>query len=164
MTINRLDEEAYWEEKVHVYADMVLRLALTYMKNKTDAQDICQDVFLKLLRQGRRFSDEEHEKAWILRVTINACKDALRSPWRRRVAPLTGMELPIGNSEGREMVEQVLALPSKYRVTVYLHYFENYRTAEIAELLGKNENTIRTWLKRARELLRTKLDGGEGNG
>lgn len=142
------------------YSDMVLRLALTYLRNMPDAQDICQEVFMKLYKKQVLFSDAEHEKAWIIRVTINACKDVMKSQWKKRFFPIDEIVLPIEDEESKEIVALVLELPIKYRSVIYLHYFENYSTAEVAGILGRNEATIRTQLKRARELIKNKITGG----
>ncbi|REK77822.1 RNA polymerase subunit sigma-24 [Paenibacillus paeoniae] len=145
---------------VQMYSDMVLRLALTYLRNISDAQDICQDVFLKIYKYRKEFADSEHEKAWIIRVTINGCKDELRRPWRKRNTPLHETSLPIQDVKNKEVVSHVLNLPEKYRVIIYLFYFESYSTYEIAKLLNRRENTVRTQLKRARELLKHEIKGG----
>jgi RNA polymerase sigma factor (sigma-70 family) len=150
----------YITDLVQKYSDMVLRLALTYLKNITDAQDICQTVFIKIFEQNKTFVDSEHEKAWIIRVTINACKDIMRSPWKKRFFSMGEVALPIKDQGNKEVVSMVLGLPTKYRSVLYLHYFENYSTSEIAGLLNRNEATIRTQVKRARELLKAKMTGG----
>ncbi len=140
---------------------MVLRLAFTYTGNRSDAQDISQEVFIKLLRSTPTFRDSEHEKAWILRVTINRCKDLLRSLKRRRSVPLEQVSPSLGGTEEREVVEAVLELPQKYRVVIHLYYFEEYSTAEMASLLSVKESTIRSQLMRARALLKKRLEGSE---
>lgn len=147
-------------ELIHRHADMVMRIAFTYLKNSADAQDICQEVFMKVLKHRKTFHDAEHEKSWIVRVAINCCKDALRSPWKRLFSPLGETDLPITEQENKEVVAQVMELPEKYRIVLYLYYFEGYSTAEIAELLQRKEATVRTQLKRARELLKANLFGG----
>ncbi|WP_426450628.1 RNA polymerase sigma factor [Paenibacillus sp. S-38] len=145
---------------VNKYADMVLRLALTHLGNLADAQDVCQEVYIKLFRHQRPFSDVEHEKAWIIRVTINTCRDVIRSPWKRWFSPLEVAPLPDNHPESMEIVSLVLTLPRKYRMVIHLYYYEGYKTSEIAELLNINENTVRTQLKRAKELLKAKIIGG----
>lgn len=153
-------KDDYISELVHKYSDMVLRIALTYLKNTADAQDVCQDVYIKIFKQSKIFNDSEHEKSWIIRVTINTCKDAMRSRWRKRFSPLNEAFLLIKDEENKDVVSLVFELPKKYRIAIYLYYFENYSTSEIANLLDKKENTVRTQLKRARELLKTKMLGG----
>lgn len=160
MEIEILNREHYISELVDKYSDMVLRLALTYLKNIYDAQDVCQEVFIKIFQQERTFLNPEHEKAWIIRVTINTCKDIMKSQWKRRFLPSEEIVLPITDDENKEVVSFVLELPLKYRSVIYLYYFENFSTAEIAKLLNRNEATVRTQLKRARDILKTKITGG----
>ncbi|MDQ8738967.1 sigma-70 family RNA polymerase sigma factor [Paenibacillus sp. LHD-38] len=147
-------------ELVHRYADMMLRIAFTYVKNHADAEDICQEVFIKIAKQHKTFQHAEHEKAWIIRITINASKDALRSPWKKLFSPINEASLPILHQGNNEVVACVLELPKKYRIVIYLYYFEGYSTTEIAELVRRNENTVRTHLRRTRELLRKSMIGG----
>ena len=139
--------------------------AIFTVKNEADTEDIFQTVFLKYLLYRGEFESEEHEKAWFIRVTVNACRDLLRSFFRSRTVPQEELEgaaaeLP---QERREVLDAVLSLPAKYRDAVYLHYYEGYTAPEIGKLLGKNTNTIFTLLTRARQLLREKL-GGEHDG
>ena len=147
------------------YADAILRLSYAYLKNTHDAQDICQTVFVKLLTEPREFENPEHERAYILRMAANACKDLLKSFFRSRTVSLEElMEQPADLApDHREVLEAVLSLPQKYRDAVYLHYYEGYSAPEIGDLLGKNTNTVYTLLTRARALLREKL-GGEEDG
>lgn len=145
---------------VNKYADMVLRLALTHLGNLADAQDVSQEVYIKLFKHQRPFNDAEHEKAWIIRVTINTCKDVIRSPWKKWFSPLVEIALPNNHTASMEVVSFVLTLPRKYRMVIHLYYYEGYKTAEIAEILNLKEGTIRTQLKRAKELLKAKIIGG----
>lgn len=163
MGIELLRSEDYISQLVEKYSDMVLRLALTYIKNTSDAQDVCQDVFIKIFQLNKTFVDSEHEKAWIIRVTINACKDVMRSQWKKRFLSINEIALPVKDTENREVVSIVLELPLKYRSVIHLYYFENYSTLEIAKLLNRNSATVRTQLKRAREILKTKMIGGFEN-
>lgn len=159
----RSEQEA--NRAVERYADMVRRLCLVHLKNEADTEDVFQTVFLQYVLHDGAFESEEHEKAWLLRVTINACRDVLRSLFRARRAPEEELErLPADTGEERrEVLAAVLSLPEKYRDAVYLLYYEGYRAPEIAKLLGKNVNTVYTLLTRARERLRELL-GGEGDG
>ena len=147
------------------YGDTVQRLCTVHLKNQADTEDIFQTVFLKYVLHERDFADEEHEKAWFIRVTINACQDLLRSLFRRSTVPLDEAAcLPAPPpAEHREVLEAVLALPGRYRDMVYLHYYEGYTAPQNAQILGKNVNTVYTGLTRARGLLREKL-GGEADG
>lgn len=157
------NKDDYISKLVEKYSDIILRLALTYLKNISDAQDVCQNVFIKIFGKSKTFVDSEHEKAWIIRVTINECKDVMRSQWKKRFLPIDEIVLPIKDNENRKVVSLVLELPVKYRSVIYLYYFENYSTTEIAKLLHRNNSTVRTQLKRARGLLKTKMIGGFEN-
>ena len=154
-----------WEANraIDRYADLVRRVCMIHLKNHADTEDIFQTVFLKYVTGTTEFESEEHEKAWFIRVTINACKDLLRSFFRSRTVSLDDLlEQPDQVPEDhREVLEAVLALPDKYRDVVYLHYYEGYTAPEIGKILGKNENTIYTRLTRARGLLKEKLGGDD---
>ena len=153
-----------WEANraIDRYADLVRRVCMIHMKNHVDTEDIFQTVFLKYVTGTTEFESEEHEKAWFIRVTINACKDLLRSFFRSRTVSLDDLlEQPDQVPEDhREVLEAVLALPDKYRDVVYLHYYEGYTAPEIGTILHKNPNTVYTLLTRARDELR-KMLGGE---
>ena len=150
---------------IEQYADTVRRLCMLYLKNHADTEDVFQTVFMKYLLHTEPFADDEHEKAWLIRVTINACKDVLKSFFRRRTVSLDEvLEQPaLIAPDHREVLEAVLALPQKYRDVVYLHYYEGYAAPAIGRILGKNANTVYTLLGCARQQLRAKL-GGEGDG
>ena len=159
----RSEEEA--ARAIERYGDMVRRLCLVHLKNPADTEDIFQNVFLKYVLSPVVFESPEHEKAWLIRVTLNACRDLVKSFFRSRTVPLEELldqPAPL-SEEHREVLEAVLALPPKYRDAVYLHYYEGYTAAEIGKLLGKNTNTVYTLLTRAREQLRETL-GGDRDG
>ena len=153
-----------WEANraIDRYADLVRRVCMIHLKNHADTEDIFQTVFLKYVTGTTEFESEENEKAWFIRVTINACKDLLRSFFRSRTVSLDDLlEQPDQVPEDhREVLEAVLALPDKYRDVVYLHYYEGYTAPEIGTILHKNPNTVYTLLTRARDELR-KMLGGE---
>lgn len=149
---------------IEQYSDTVRRLCMIHLKNNADTEDIFQTVFLKYVLSSVRFESQAHEKAWFIRVTVNACKDLLRSFFRSRTTSLHELmeqpaELP---PDHREVLEAVLALPPKYRDVVYLHYYEAYTAPEIGQILGKNVNTVYTLLTRSKQMLRKKL-GGNGD-
>lgn len=150
-------------EAVERYADPVRRLCMIHLKNHADTEDIFQTVFLKCLTSTANFESREHEKAWIIRVTLNACHDLLRSFFRSRTVSLdTLLDQPADLAPAHsEVLEAVLSLPAQYRDVVYLHYYEGYTAPEIGEILEKNENTIYTSLTRARGLLKKKLGGDD---
>ncbi len=140
------------------YMDTIFRLAFSYLKSRTDADDVTQNVLLKLYRYHGDFENEDHLKHWLIRVTINECKSVFRSPWRKTedIAEYAN-SLSMPTPEHAELLEAVMKLPPKYRAAIYLFYYEGYATAEIAELLHTPEATVRTHLARGREKLRTML-------
>ena len=148
---------------IEQYADMVRRLCLIHLKNQADAEDIFQTVFLKYALSTVEFQDGEHEKAWLIRVTINACRDLLKSFFHSRTVPLDELAEQAADmpEDHREVLEAVLALPQKYREVIYLHFYEGYTAPEIGRILGKNPNTVYTLLARAKEELRGKLGGDD---
>ncbi|MCI8693520.1 MAG: sigma-70 family RNA polymerase sigma factor [Lachnospiraceae bacterium] len=157
----RSEQEA--NRAIERYSDTVRRLCMVHLKNYADTEDIFQTVFLKYVLSSVSFESEEHEKAWFIRVTINACKDLLKSFFRSRTVSLEEvLEQPSKlGPDHREVLEAVLSLPQKYRDVVYLHYFEDYTAPQISRILDRNENTVYTLLTRSRKMLREKLGGDE---
>ncbi len=148
------------EYLVETYADAILRLSYTYLKNTHDAQDICQTVFLKLVTHPQEFDSRAHEKAYILRMTANACKDMLKSPWRRRTCGLdVCADVPAPEAEDGSVLAAVNELPPRYRAVIYLYYYEGYQAAEIGDILGIPTATVHTRLSRGRAKLKTALGG-----
>lgn len=144
---------------VNKYGDLVLRLCLIHLKNKADSDDIFQEVFLRYYRHNGSFESDEHEKAWIIRVTNNACKDLLRNFFHSRTVSIDEIGELQGRDETeyREVFESVLSLPEKNREVVYLHYYEGYKAKEIASILKMNVNTVYTLLTRSKEILKGML-------
>ncbi len=145
------------------YADTIRRVCMLYLKNSADTEDVFQTVFLKYLLSDQVFESQEHEKAWFLRVAVNACKDLRKSFFRSRTVSLEELtDLPAQLPEDhREVLEAVLSLPRKNREVVYLHYYEGYTAPQISQILGKNASTVYTLLTRSRQMLREKLGGDE---
>ncbi len=144
---------------VEAYANAVLRLCLTYSLTREDAQDICQDIFLSLLEDNRQFEDGEHEKAFVLRCAINACKDLLKSAGRRRTVPMDQAELvPAPEREDSPLPDAIRALPKHYGAVIYLFYYEGYSLDEIARLCACTPAAARKRLSRARKLLAKGLE------
>ena len=147
------------ERFVREYADPILRVCAAYSLGRSDAQDICQTVFLKLLQKPREFASPEHEKAWIIRTAVNLCKDHLKSGWRRATVALDAAEaVPAPAEEEGSLLSAVNLLPPKYRTVIYLYYYEGYAAREIAQLLGEKPATVSTQLNRGRQQLRTLLE------
>jgi len=139
-------------------------VAFNYLKSRSDADDITQNVLIKLYRTDKSFESEAHIKYWLIRVTINECKRTLISPWRRveQIDDYAGT-LSFKTPEQTDLFTMVMELPSKYRVAIYLYYFENYSTEEIALMTGVSKSTVGTHLNRAREKLKKNLTEGKNN-
>lgn len=150
---------------VEKYADLLQRICFYHLKNRADTEDVFQTVFMKYMLYDTPFQDEQHEKAWLIRVAVNACKDLLKSFFRRSVVSMDQLaDIPAETPEShREVLEAVLSLPEKYKDAIYLHYYEGYSAAEIGRIVGKKENTIYSLLSRGRGMLKEKL-GGDGLG
>ena len=148
-----------WREPAELakaYAPAIYRLAYARTGSRADAEDIMQEVFVRLLRAGPDFADRAHARAWLLRVAANCANDWFRAPWRRREGPLTD-SLPAPEHEDGGVVEAVLALPAKYRTAVHLYYYEELSVTEIAKITGKSESAVKSRLFRARAMLREAL-------
>ncbi len=142
------------------YAPAVYRLAYARTGCRADAEDVMQEVFLRLIKARPTFDNEAHAKAWLLRVAANCANDLFRRPWRsREVALKENLPAPEA-SESENVTQAVLSLPARYRIPIHLHYYEGFSVAEIAGIMGKSEGTVKTWLFRARNLLRDKLKEG----
>lgn len=139
------------------YKNTVFRSAFAYLKNTADAEDIVQETFLKRFRYEKTFEGPENEKAWLLRVTINGCKDLLKSAHRRHNVPLDEALQLCTTPEEHAVMDAVMTLPEKYRIPVHLFYFEGYAIGEIGKILGVSETAVRTRLYRARHMLKTAL-------
>jgi RNA polymerase sigma-70 factor (ECF subfamily) len=137
------------------YKDSVYKVAFSYCKNKSDAEDAFQEVFLRYLKASAAFKDEAHEKVWLIRVTINICKSIYRTGWFRKTQPLNE-QIPYA-SEEYELLESVMSLPPKYSTPLHLYYYEDYSIREIAELMGISETNVQTRLYRARKILEQQL-------
>ena len=152
-----------FEEIYERYKTMLYRIAFTYLKNNVDVEDVLQEVFLKRFRQAPEFEDEEHEKYWMIRITINLSKDTLRSFWKKKVGSIDELikspEILQWNfSENeKEIFREVMSLPDKQKIAVYLHYYEGYTCKEIAGILNCKESAVKMRLKKGRELLKISM-------
>ena len=156
------------ERLVRDYADLVLRVCYTYLRSTADAEDVCQDTLVKLIRRDEPFRDPGHERAWVVRVASNACRNLLRDRSAHREADLDSVPEPVaaegpGEGELRQRDDRVLAavmaLPLPQREAVYLHYYEGYPTREVARIVGATDEAVRQRLSRARTRLRDDLKG-----
>ncbi|MFF2480450.1 RNA polymerase sigma factor [Paenibacillus sp. NPDC058071] len=143
------------------HIDVVYRVCFSLMGNRQDAEDAAQSVFIKLMENGKTFSETEHEKAWLIVTARNHCRDMLRKWWRKKVGTLEEWMLetrshPSLNGE-LELAEHLRKLPSAHRLLLYLHYYEGYRVAEIAEMLSINVNTVKSQMRNARKRLKLEI-------
>lgn len=144
------------------WADTILRVAYTWTGSPQDAQDVCQTVLLKILTRPERFSSPDRERAWVLRIAINCCKDLKKSAWARRRVSLDAAAdaaVSMPDMEENSVLAAVQALPEKYRQAVYLRYYEEYKLEEIAALMGCRTTQVSTYLYRGKAKLRTMLGG-----
>lgn len=157
----RTDEELSQIYNRHVKT--VYRVCFMYMKNKYDTEDMVQNTFIRLMKDNTEFENEEHEKAWLIRTATNLCKDHFKHWWNKTV----GLEKVGEVTEEKEeypfsideIMQKVLALPSKYKTPIYMYYYEGYTAAEIAKILKKNHSTVRSYLHTGRKMLKIEMEG-----
>ncbi|MDR0491568.1 MAG: sigma-70 family RNA polymerase sigma factor [Oscillospiraceae bacterium] len=158
MAIQSLRTSDCVDEVIEKYSNMVYRLALAHTGVKHNADDIFQNVFLAFISKPRIFNDEEHLKAWLIRVTINKCKSLKSSAWSQRIEPLND-SMVFETKDETDLFEYLALLPEKYRSVIHLFYCEELSIKQICVILKARESTVRTWLTRARAILREKLKG-----
>ena len=141
------------EDTIEKYSDMVYRLAFSQMKSKSDADDVFQEVFFRYVRKKPRFQSEEHQKAWLIRVTVNCCKSMYTSAWRKRTVPLDAY-MAYMPEEQRDFSRELLKLPQKYLTVIHLHYYEDMSVDEISKAIGKSPSAVKMRLSRARKMLK----------
>lgn len=146
-----------YEDIANRYIDTVYRLALSRTKSREHAEDITQDVFVKLLKNKKPFESEEHLKAWLLRVTINLTKDLMTSSWIK-LNDVLDENIKLPQEEKSDLYYAMFKLPKKYRTVIHLHYYEGYRIDEIAEITKSTSGTIKSQLHRGREMLKKLLE------
>ena len=151
-------EQHIFMDAVARYQNMVYRIALHDCGNAQDAEDMVQEVFLRLYTEEKPFDDDEHLRHWLIRVTVNRCRDTLKSPWRKRRVSMDTIPEPIFEQpQQEELYREVMALPEKYRTVLHLFYYEELSTKEIASILGIRQTAITTRLSRGRALLKQRL-------
>ncbi|MCI8546869.1 MAG: sigma-70 family RNA polymerase sigma factor [Clostridia bacterium] len=147
---------------IEKYSGLVYKVAITRSGNIENAEDVFQEVFIKYSQKMPKFENEEHEKAWFIRVTINLTKNLHNQAWNRKTVPLEET-IQFEEKEEENIFQIVSTLPQNYRTVVYLFYYEGYKIKEISKILKTREGTIKTWLSRARESLKEKIEGGFEN-
>ncbi len=156
-----LRSDAFLCEAMEACGDEVYRLALSRLGSRTDAEDVYQEVFLRLLRDTTAFRDEEHLKAWLIRVTLSRCSDLRRSAWFKRTAPMEAAPDAAApeTEDYSDLWQAIRGLPDDLQTVIHLHYVEGYETDRIAAMIGCRPATVRTRLHRARKQLRLDLEG-----
>lgn len=142
------------------HVNTLYRICFMYMKNQVDTEDMVQNTFLRLMRDKTVFQSKEHEKAWLIRTATNLCKDHFKHWWSKTVGIDHVAYIGVDQNftiDGN--LEKVLALPPKYKTPIYLYYYEGYSTVEIAQILKKNQSTVRSWLHKGRNILRMEMEG-----
>ena len=162
MSVQRLYAGLSYDEVLHKYADTVAGVCVTRVQNQADAEDCFQNTFIKLFQKSPDFHDENHLKAWLIRVAINECKDFAAKT--RRVISLNALERErvISRDDEKDVSWALMLTADKYREVLYLYYCRRYSVDEISDILGKNPNTVKTLLRRGRDELR-KIYGGDGH-
>ena len=140
------------------YMPSVYRMAYSYLQNHPDSEDVVQECFLRLAQSGKHFEDTRQVQAWLIITAANLSKDLLRRAHRKDLPLDAAEDRPAPREEHKELRRAVLELPDKYRTVIYLYYFEGYSVQELAKLLHRPESTVKTWLRRGRELLREKIE------
>ncbi len=154
-----LGTDEYIKNVVSKYSGLLLRIAFVRLKSTADAEDVVQEVFIKLIDKAPNFRDENHEKAWLIRATINQSCDMLKASVRKNVPLDEGITLP--QDEKDQLLFAVQSLPAKYSTAIHLHYYEGYSIKEIAKILALPAATVGTRLSRARALLKPILEKEE---
>ena len=146
-------------EKYDRYADMLYRIAATHVGNRHDAEEVLQEAFIRLLYHAPRFEGEEHEKAWLIRVTINLCKNRLRNPFRKCVSLLEQDAADPLERDNQYLLQEVMNLPVRFKSVIHLYYYEDYSVPQIARILCIGQSAVKMRLKRGRQLLKMELEG-----
>ncbi len=169
----RANVEDFISTAVEKYADMVRRICFLHLGNKADVDDVFQEVFLQYYLNSKDFQNEQHEKAWICKVTFNKCKDFHKSFWNKKVIksdedlnvrfwrnimPDTEPTESLFDNEESQLLTEVMNLPDEYKKVIYMHYYEGWTIPEIAKITGKNPNTVYTNLRRAKAKLKIKIE------
>ena len=158
MRLSPVDSD-FIQNAVSKYLDMVLRIAYQNTQNYSDAEDVAQEVFIKLMKQ-QQFNDEGHMKAWLIRVTVNQCKDLKKSFWHRNTVAISE-DLRSPDDTAKDIWAELRKLPKDQRNVIYLYYYEEYTVPEIAQIIGRKVNTVSSWLTRGRKRLKQILEKGD---
>lgn len=147
------------ESVIHSYGNMLFRLCLIMLGNTNDAEDAVQEVVIKYLQKAPKFENTEHEKAWLIKVSTNQCKDILRFRSRNQMVDIDQIKECVKEEADSEIIDALMTLPEKYKIVLILHYVEGYSTKEIADLIGKTSSAVKMRLKKGRMLLKAAYEG-----
>lgn len=144
------------EEKIKEHSNMVYKIAFLMLKNQEDAEEVYQETFIKLYENFKKMKNDEHMKHWLIRVTINNCKMLMRKRKRENIVELDE-NISAEDNHNSDSIEAVKKLPEKYRIVIYLFYYEQYKVSEMSKILKISEGTIKSQLSRARDMLKNEL-------
>lgn len=145
-------------EKYNLYKNILFQIAFSYLGNKYDCEDVIQEAFIKLCYHAPAFEHGEHEKRWLIRVTLNLCKNHSKCFWNRMKVPMEGLEEFFYQEEEISIMSDIIRLPAKYKTTILLYYIVGYKISEIAQMLDLSESAVKMRLKRGRDLLKIELE------
>lgn len=171
VTVAKTVEAEFLQKKINMYSDMLYRIAYLQLKNNQDAEDVVQETFYQYIKNRTKFESAEHEKAWLIKVTLNGCRKVWRSAWYKHTGAMPEWEMTadeinadsnmeqdvLQKERNREIMEAVMKLPRKYREVIHLFYFQQMSIKEIGLATQRKESTVTSQLTRGRELLRKKL-------
>lgn len=141
------------ERIVETYGNMLFRICLVTLDNEADAEDAVQDTLIKYIRKAPSFNDSEHEKAWLIKVAVNRCRDMIRSGKRRAEYEIKNTGTQYADRESGQIIEALMTLPDKFKTVLTLHYVEEYKVEEIAKMIGKSSSAVKMRLQKGRKLL-----------
>jgi RNA polymerase sigma-70 factor (ECF subfamily) len=145
-------------DRYELYKAMLFRIAFSYLGNKHDCEDILQEAFIKLCYYAPNFPSDEDEKRWIIRITINLCKNHLRSFWNKKKINIEELEEFATEPDEKYILLDILHLPDKYKTVIQLYYFIGYKISEISDILSLSKSAVKMRLKRGRELLKIEME------
>ena len=153
-------DREYYSTVYDKYANDLYRVSLVYLKKREDAEEAVTDAFIRLMEYRPAFKNDTHEKAWLMKTAVNICKNMRRSAWAKNVTSDDEVLSYMSAPEEVSIMEDVLSLPPKYRVIIYMHYYHGYKAAEIAQMLDMSVNTVLSRLSRGRRKLKDILTEG----
>jgi RNA polymerase sigma-70 factor (ECF subfamily) len=157
--MNEADTE-YFSGIYEKYSNDLYRICLLYLKSREEAEEAVSEAFVRIMEKRPVFESEAHEKAWLIKTAVNICKNINKSAWKRSVIHDDDVMQYITLPEERSVMEEVMALPPKYRIILYMHYYQGYKTNEIAEIMNMKQSTVLSRLSRGRGQLKEILTQG----